>query len=460
MEFASAKTAEILIDGEWAPARTTDARRVLTSPATLTPICGVPECSADELAAAASAARRSLPGWASRSAADRAALLEQVGREILRHTAQLADLHARETGQVFCESLDCVRAAAAFFRRVAQAAPGGQASLGESAPFRGGCVVAVVTAAQYPLLDWACSVSRLLALGSTVVCIPPLGSPLTTLAAAACLAALPAGVINVVTASDALARTLTRLEGIDCVAARPGERATTDFVFVSESANLDLAVAGAASLRLFSNGQRPGQSACIYVERSLADTFTERLHEFMAFLEAGDPCRRATDLGPLRSAATLAHVEEAVGRALRKGARLKLGGRRYQPWGLRGYFFQPTILIDRSEQGLAGEDHIAGPVVILSPVPDIAAAVRARQRSGARSRVALFAGEPAAQLRVLEAAGLDARTRGPMRSIERVCADLEHCADGPDQLRIELIAGPRPDWLPYRRRPPQMVEGA
>ena len=454
MESASAKTAEILIDGAWVRAGTALQRAVI-NPATLVPICSVPECSAEEVAAAAGAARRSLSGWASRSAVDRAALLEQAGREILRETAQLADLHARETGQVCCESLDAVRAAAAYFRKAAQSLAAGNASLSGSKALCGGCVAAVVISPEYPLLDWAHAASRLLALGSTLVCMPPLGSPLTILAAAACLDALPAGVINVLTVSEDVTHILNQIPGIDHVAAGRGAAHSTDAVFISETADLDLAVAGAASLRLFHSGQRRGQSTCIHVAQAIADPFTDRLHEFIAFLEAGDPCKRGTDLGPLTSLATLTRVEDAVGRALRQGARLKLGGRRYQPWGLPGYFFQPTILIDRSEHGSAGDDCIAGPVVILSPVRDIAVAISHGHRRGVRSVLALFARDPAVQLRAVEAAAPGVRTREPLRAVERICERIEQRVSGMDHLVVELIASRQPDWFPYHRRPPQ-----
>jgi len=398
MELALPDGAEILIDGAWVQGRT-DARHVLTNPATLTPIGSVPECGADEIAAAASAARRSLAGWSGRSAAERGALLEQAGQEILRHAARLAASSARETGQVYWESMDNVRAAAAYFRRAAQSWTTGEASAGGSDSFRAGCVAALAVAPEYPLLDWACAVSRLLQLGSTVVCIPPPDRPLTTLAAAGCLGALPPGVINVLTADDGVTRTLGQIEGIDRVVTRQRVQSRTDSVFVSQDADLGLAVAGAASLRLFHSGQRRGQSARIYVEQPVAETFADRLHEFMAFLEAGDPCKRGTDLGPLSSAAALAQVENRVGGALRRGMSLKLGGRRYQPWGLPGYFFQPTILVDRSVHEDTSDDHIGGPVAIVCPVPDLATAVRSRSRNGARALVALFADDPVEHVR-------------------------------------------------------------
>ena len=100
---------------------------------------------------------------------------------------------------------------------------------------------------------------------------------------------------------------------------------------------LNLTLAGTASLRLFHSGQRAGQSTRIYVEQQRSHELADELHEYLAFLECGDRCKSATDLGPPCAFTALQRVEDQVARALRRGALLKVGGRRYQPWGLRGW---------------------------------------------------------------------------------------------------------------------------
>jgi len=55
-------------------------------------------------------------------------------------------------------------------------------------------------------------------------------------------------------------------------------QAPTEFVFVGRDADLDVAVAGAAALRLYNTGQGAGQSARIHVEAPLAYRFADRLH--------------------------------------------------------------------------------------------------------------------------------------------------------------------------------------
>jgi Aldehyde dehydrogenase family len=54
------------------------------------------------------------------------------------------------------------------------------------------------------------------------------------------------------------------------------------------------------------------------------------------------------EVGPLHSESALHRATEQLSDASKRGALVKLGGRHYQPWGLRGYFLQPTVLVEGS----------------------------------------------------------------------------------------------------------------
>src|SRR5262249_55501193 len=149
--------------------------------------------------------------------------------------------------------------------------------------------------------------------GSTVVCELPVDRALTALAVTRCAQRLPHGVLNVIT-----------VEMEAAISPRPD--AATEFVFVGRDVDLDVAVAGPAALRLYNAGQRAGQSTRIHVEAPLAYRFADRLHEYLASLEAGDPRKPATDLGPLRSEAALQQAIQQIGHALKQRALVKLGG--------------------------------------------------------------------------------------------------------------------------------------
>src|SRR5262249_26291780 len=87
----------------------------------------------------------------------------------------------------------------------------------------------------------------------------------------------------------------------------------------------------------------------------------------------GNPLEEATTMGPLVDAAALAKVEEHVGDAVARGARLLCGGRR--PDDLRGWFYAPTLLADVPDDALVMREETFGPVLPVRAVKDDAEAL-------------------------------------------------------------------------------------
>ncbi|MDE1922915.1 MAG: aldehyde dehydrogenase family protein, partial [Gammaproteobacteria bacterium] len=209
-----------------------------------------------------------------------------------------------------------------------------------------------------------------LAAGRCVVCVTSPQAPMTGLLLAECYDALPAGVVNVLAGAAELTTALSaRLGGRTGGAELSGRgaRGAVPAIVLSD-ADLDLAVPGVAWLALRNAGQTYGARAQLYVDRAIAPAFADRLHEYMAFLEVGDPLKPDTDLGPLHSHEAVRRAEEQVARASKDGARIKLGGRAFRPWGLPGHFFQPTILFDVKRDSFAAREEILAPVVSIMPV--------------------------------------------------------------------------------------------
>jgi acyl-CoA reductase-like NAD-dependent aldehyde dehydrogenase len=445
---AGAKVSEVLIEGVWRPALS-GAELVVHNPATLEPVAAAPFCDAQDVVLAMGAARRALESWRACPSETRTALLVEIGRELSAWAPAIAELQARESGQAYRECLAGVLGGAKCFTQLSDQEPN---------PARDACLSRDPAAAgarplvlrqDYPLLHWARTAVSLLAEGSTLVCVAPRSAPLAVLRAARCASGLPLGVLNMLVASqDAVTAALG-----DGLLREPGTSATTegarngaDVVFVGNTVELELTLAGTASLRLFDSGQRAGQSARIYVEQQLSHELADELHEYLAFLECGDPSKPATDLGPLRSFAALQGVEDQVIRALKRGALLKVGGRRYQPWGLRGYFFQPTLMIEGRGEERAPDEEVRGPVVIISPVRNLAEALRQQQAS----RVAFFGSDLDAQLRSLTAAGIDFDVADFTAPLERIMQSFGSAPRGP--VRIEPVTSEQCSWFPYHAR--------
>ena len=386
--------------------------RIVTNPSTLQPAGSVVVSDDLQWQATVCAAHAAAAAWLKRNTEERAALLAAVGERLLANHRELALLHTRESGQVLTESLDLVRRAAECWR----IDPAAAMPRADSLP----AVCMVSPRTDEALLDWSQIGADRLARGVTCVVASPSQTPLTLLRAAAACEGLPRGVLSMLVGEPAVP------EGFSMECARPVDPPTaSDIIYISRDADLKLAAAGTAALRLYHSGQRAEQSVRVYVERSLIYTFADRLHEYLAFLEAGDPGKPATDLGPLASAARLQEVETRVGRALKRGILIKLGGRRYQPWGLTGYFFQPTLMIEGTGEERAPDDQIRGPVIILTPARDLSEVLADRPDAGP-VRVSLFAADVS---RALATLSTDAR-----------------------RIKIDPVQSPGEDWFPYQAR--------
>jgi len=365
---------KIFIAGAWLDAAE-GAARELRNPATRKPQGAVRDCGREDVARALAAAHAALPAWTQLQPAARGELLADVAARIRRRKAELAALATRENGVPLCESSDCIEAAAFMFER--WGVLGGAGELGEPAG-RGTGVVTALLPRYFPLLALGAAAAPALAAGAALVLLPPAGNPLASLALASAFEGLPAGAVNVITGGAETARAL--------IEHAPGERmmftepAAADAFIVCRDADLDLAVPGVVWERLRNGGQVLASARHIFVERSIAAEFAERVHQCVGFLDVDDPSKRPTDLGPLISLEAAQRAEDQVGRTLRAGAKLILGGRRFQPSGLPGHFFQPTLLMLRD--GAPAPDAISGPVITMTPVRDLAEGLRLAGEAG------------------------------------------------------------------------------
>jgi succinate-semialdehyde dehydrogenase/glutarate-semialdehyde dehydrogenase len=410
---------ELFIQGDWL---TADGENVyeLIDPTTRKPLESVRSASPDQRQRALEAARRAQDSWSRRPADERLAGVLGVFDELRQAAGGLAERQAAESGQPLRECQDLVTAAIRRLRGVA--ADAGSAVAGQ--------VLRLGPQALWPFWESALSA---IATGSTIVCELPANQALISLAITRCAHQLPPGVLNAVTVDS---------DG------QPVTDTATEFVFVGQDCYLDVAVAGAATFRLYNTGQRLGQSTRIHVEGSLAYKFADRLHEYLAFLEAGDPRKPITDLGPLLDERALQTATERLASALKQGAMVKLGGREYQPWGLRGYFLQPTLLVEGVGPERVPHESIPGPVVILSPTADIGAALRESVGTNhGPLRLSAFTGQADKLDRSLRAAAFRPRASTYLPLVERGRAQATT-----NTLDVELIHGPQPDWFPYRNR--------
>jgi len=98
----------------------------------------------------------------------------------------------------------------------------------------------------------------------------------------------------------------------------------------------------------------------VYVHESLCNEVTEKMGDMAKKLIVGDPLDPNTEVGPLIETEENDRLEEWINEALSEGAKLVCGGSK-----LSATCFEPTILLNPSENSKVSTMEIFGPVVCI-----------------------------------------------------------------------------------------------
>lgn len=146
----------------------------------------------------------------------------------------------------------------------------------------------------------------------------------------------------------------------------------SDAFIVLDDADLERTIKWAVWGRMYNTGQTCCAAKRFIVVDSLADTFLEKFKTALAALNPGDPLDEKTTLGPLSSESALIDLLKQVETAVSHGARVLIGGKRFER---PGSFMQPTILTDVKPENPAFRDEFFGPVAMFFRVKDEDAAI-------------------------------------------------------------------------------------
>jgi succinate-semialdehyde dehydrogenase / glutarate-semialdehyde dehydrogenase len=380
------------VDGGWINARSGGTISV-DNPATGDVIGTVPKLGAAETRQAIEAADRAFPDWRKKTAKERGAIVRKWHELMLANQEDLARLMTIEQGKPLAESKGEVAYAAAFLEWFAEEA---KRVYGDTIPGHQGDkrivvlkqpigVVAAITPWNFPLAMITRKAGPAIASGCTVVLKPASQTPFSALALAelAERAGIPKGVFNVVTGSagdigtELTANPLVKklsftgstevgkllmkqcAETVKKVSLELGGNAP---FIVFDDADLDAAVEGAIASKYRNTGQTCVCVNRIYVQDSVYDAFAAKLSESVKKLKPANGLEAGATQGPLIDDKAVAKVEEHIEDALKKGARVVLGGRRH---ALGGRFFEPTVLADVTQAMMVSREETFGPVAPL-----------------------------------------------------------------------------------------------
>jgi acyl-CoA reductase-like NAD-dependent aldehyde dehydrogenase len=112
-----------------------------------------------------------------------------------------------------------------------------------------------------------------------------------------------------------------------------------------------------------------GQSCCsverIYAHEDIYDAYLREFLDTVKSWKIGEPTEAGIYLGPLTRKAQLEILEKQVSDAVAKGARILTGGKRIQG---NGYYFEPTVLADVTQDMLVMREESFGPIIGIMKV--------------------------------------------------------------------------------------------
>lgn len=248
-------------------------------------------------------------------------------------------------------------------------------------------VVGAITPWNYPISMITRKVAPALAAGCTIVLKPAEATPLCAKAVFEILekAAIPAGVVNLVTAldpgpigevflKDARVRKLT-FTGSTQVgkmlargAADQLKRISLELgghapFIVCPDADPVHAAKGLALVKFLNTGQACISPNRIFVHADIVEPFLEELTRKVAAMKSGSGFDPGVRIGPLVNETALEKVDRQVQEAIKKGARLVTGGERLTENGLdKGCFYAPTILTHVGPDMTIYREETFGPV--------------------------------------------------------------------------------------------------
>jgi acyl-CoA reductase-like NAD-dependent aldehyde dehydrogenase len=378
------------------------------NPATLEPLGEAFLASADDCRRAVEAARKAFPVWRDFPVREKQRIFLKAREILLRRSAEIAELIAREKGTPLVESLTVevfsILEALDYYGRNQKRSLATRKVRPHVALFAhkkcrylfqplGPSMV--ISPWNFPFMIPFLDIISELTVGNTIVFRPSTSTPFTGLAVGEIMmeAGLPPGVLNTVPcrvpqAEEMLVNPIIQsvdFTGSVTVGKRIMELASRnltkivlelggkDPMIVLRDADLELASRGAVWEAFMNTGQSCASVERVYLESPIAEEFKKRVVELTAALRVGNPLDPEVDIGPMENMGQLKLVEEHVREAREKGAEVLSGGERLTR--LPGYFYAPTVLsgVDHTMRVMTEETF--GPVLPIMAFSDIEEAV-------------------------------------------------------------------------------------
>ena len=397
-----AKPRKMLIGGQWTNAASGKTFPTY-NPATGEVLAQVAEGDKQDIDAAVKAARKAFDSgpWTRMTPSNRGKLIWKLADLLEEHLEEFATLETLDNGKPLSVArvadlplaIDMFRYMAGWATKI----EGTTIPLSVGYPPRANYlaytlrepvgVVGQIIPWNFPLLMAAWKLAPALASGCTVVLKPAEQTPLSALRLGELImeAGFPDGVVNIVpgygeTAGAALAAhdlvdkiafTGSTEVGKLIVKAATGNLKKVSLELggkspnvVFKDADLDVAIAEAASAIFFNQGQCCCAGSRLFVERPVFDKVVEGVAANAKKINVGPGLEPGSSMGPLVSEEQLQRVCGYLELGMKEGAKALAGGKKI---GDKGYFVEPTVLVNTKDDMKVVQEEIFGPVVTAIP---------------------------------------------------------------------------------------------
>jgi len=385
------------INGEWVGQDGSEN----INPSNTSEVVGVyARATAEETRQAIAAAKAAFPAWSRSGLLERHAVLSKTAHEILARKEELGRLLSREEGKTLPEGIGEVTRAGQIFeffagealRLAGEVIPSVRPGVGVEITREAVGVIGIITPWNFPIAIPSWKIAPALCYGNTVVIKPADLVPASTWAIVDILnrSGLPKGVLNLVMgrgsvvgqalldSPDVDAITFTGSVGTGRRVAEASVKHMRKFqlemggknpTVVLDDADLKIAVESVAQSAFFSTGQRCTASSRVIVTEGIHDRFVEALAERVRNLKVGDALAQGTDIGPVVDASQLKQDTDYIEIGKQEGAKLVAGGERVKG-DTEGFFLQPTLFTEATNQMRISREEIFGPVASVIRVKD------------------------------------------------------------------------------------------
>ncbi|MDW7670389.1 MAG: NAD-dependent succinate-semialdehyde dehydrogenase [Bacillota bacterium] len=388
---------KMYINGNWTDSHSGKILTVI-NPYNGDTVGSVPDAEKAEISQAVDAAQDAFISWSALPARTRAGYLKQWHAFMMEEEEAIARMLTLEQGKPLSEAKREVVAAAHFLEWYAEEAV---RIYGETIPAstvdkrmtvirQPVGVVGAITPWNFPASMVARKIAPALAAGCTVILKPASQTPLTAvkMIRLAHKAGIPKGVVNLVTGSSQMigavfmadqrvrkitftgstevGKTLMRqsADTLKRVSLELGGHAP---YLVFDDADVNSAVKGVLQAKLRNSGQMCVAGNRFYVQEKIYDAFVTKLREQLRKLKSGNGMEPGTDLGPLIDEDAFNKVNAHVEDARNKGAGLLCGGKSRHEGDHKdaGYFFDPTLLTNVTDEMKIMQEETFGPVMAI-----------------------------------------------------------------------------------------------